>query len=43
MTDEEIIKAFHVMWGNFPEPVIVGQLPRTGYDYAEKPRNDSRK
>ena len=25
MTDEEIISAFHLMWDNFPEPVMITQ------------------
>ncbi len=28
MTDEEIIKAFHLMWDNFPEPVMITQKSR---------------
>ena len=28
MTDEEIIRAFHVMWDNFPEPVMITQKSR---------------
>lgn len=28
MTDEEIIKAFDAMWGNFPEPVTITQKSR---------------
>ena len=28
MTDEEIIKAFHIMWDNFPEPVMITQKSR---------------
>lgn len=28
MTDEEIIRAFHAMWGNFPEPVTITQRSR---------------
>ena len=28
MTDEEIIKAFDLMWGNFPEPVMITQKSR---------------
>lgn len=28
MTDEEIIRAFHVMWDNFPEPVMITQKNR---------------
>lgn len=28
MTDEELIKAFHAMWGNFPEAVMITQKSR---------------
>ncbi len=28
MTDEEIIRAFHLMWDNFPEPVMITQKSR---------------
>lgn len=28
MTDEEIIRAFHSMWDNFPEPVTLTQKSR---------------
>ncbi|MBP3722277.1 MAG: hypothetical protein J6I62_03375 [Selenomonadaceae bacterium] len=28
MTDEEIIRAFHAMWDNFPEPVTITQKSR---------------
>ncbi len=28
MTDEEIIRAFHAMWDNFPEPVTITQRSR---------------
>ena len=28
MTDEEIIRAFHAMWDNFPEPVSITQVSR---------------
>ncbi|MBR3721832.1 MAG: hypothetical protein IKN12_03620 [Selenomonadaceae bacterium] len=28
MTDEEIIRAFHSMWDNFPEPVTITQRSR---------------
>lgn len=28
MTDEEIIQAFHIMWDNFPEPVMITQKNR---------------
>ena len=28
MTDKEIIEAFHLMWGNFPEPVMITQKSR---------------
>ena len=28
MTDEEIISAFHLMWDNFPEPVMITQKSR---------------
>lgn len=26
MTDEELIKAFHAMWDNFPEAVMINLL-----------------
>ena len=28
MSDQEIINAFHLMWGNFPEPVMITQKSR---------------
>ena len=28
MTEQEIISAFHAMWGNFPEPVTITQKSR---------------
>ena len=28
MSDNEIIQAFHLMWGNFPEPVMITQKSR---------------
>lgn len=28
MTDEEIIRAFHLMYDNFPEPVMITQKSR---------------
>ena len=28
MTDQEIINAFHLMWGDFPEPVTITQKSR---------------
>ena len=28
MTEEEIIRAFHAMWDNFPEPVTITQRSR---------------
>lgn len=28
MTDEKIIEAFNLMWGNFPEPVMITQKSR---------------
>ncbi|MCR5176027.1 MAG: hypothetical protein K6C05_04180 [Anaerovibrio sp.] len=28
MSDEELVKAFHAMWGNFPEPVMIIQKSR---------------
>ena len=28
MTNEEIIRAFHVMWDRFPEPVMITQMSR---------------
>ena len=28
MTDQEIINAFHLMWGDFPEPVMITQKSR---------------
>ena len=28
MTDEEIIRAFHALWDNFPEPVSITQVSR---------------
>lgn len=28
MTDREIINAFHLMWGDFPEPVTITQKSR---------------
>ena len=28
MTDEKIIEAFQLMWGNFPEPVMITQKSR---------------
>ncbi len=28
MTDQEIISAFHAMWDNFPEPVMITQKSR---------------
>ena len=30
MTDEEIISAFHLMWDNFPEPVMITQKSPNG-------------
>ena len=28
MADQEVIHAFHIMWDNFPEPVIITQRSR---------------
>ena len=28
MSDNEIIQAFHLMWGSFPEPVMITQKSR---------------
>ena len=28
MTDEELLKAFDEMWGNFPEGVVITQVSR---------------
>ena len=28
MSDEKIIEAFQMMWGNFPEPVTITQKSR---------------